>query len=91
MELEGAYPCINFYHYALKNLSKLWIDGDINLRQRFQQIVFPEKFSFNGEFIGTEQIACKFKLLRPKTTSVSNLATRVGFEPAAFSLGSEKK
>ncbi len=83
---DDAYHCINYCHHALKNLPKLWVDGDIKVRQRFQQIIFPENISFNGEFIGTEEMSRLFNVLADKNANESNLAPRVGLEPTTLRL-----
>jgi hypothetical protein len=45
------------------------------LRQRFQNIIFPEGIFYDGnEFIGTDKKSCIFQLIEAETCRTSTLA-----------------
>ncbi len=54
---------LGFAEHALSNAAYLWQEFPLELRQRFQAVLFPEGLSFDGEKFGTAQTCCAFQYL----------------------------
>lgn len=84
-ELSVSYDevssCINYCEYFLKNLSKLWISGDLALKQKFQKIVFPEGITFENGIIGTQKISTIFSVLSTEVENKSIMVAHRGLGP----------
>jgi len=80
-EMNDVESCINYCNHFVKNIDKLWLDSNIDLKQRFQSIIFPEGIYFQNGIIGTTKMCSLFEVLSPENTSKSNVAPRVGLEP----------
>jgi len=50
------------------NLAKLWANADINLKQRFQNLIFPDKIYYENGTFRTTATALIFKQLQSKTS-----------------------
>ena len=73
--------CIEHCQHMLLNASDLWQNADLDLRQRFQNFVFPKGIEyFNGSF-GTPTTSIVFSLLQGDNAAESNMATPTGIEP----------
>jgi len=46
IERNDAEGCLNYCRYWLTNLAKLWANGGVDLRQRFQTLVCPQGASY---------------------------------------------
>lgn len=44
---------MNFAIEAIGDASRFWLDANIDQKQRFQQVLFPEGLTFDGEKFGT--------------------------------------
>lgn len=63
-ELKNISECLDYCRYFLINLADLWLKGDLGLRQRFQNLIFPNGIYYmeDGSF-GTTEISVVFQLL----------------------------
>lgn len=80
-EIEDVDRYIEFCKYFLTNVSEIWLKGDINLRKKVQNLIFPDKIYFENEEFRTTQISPIFNLLKGNTLNKFNLVAPTGFEP----------
>ena len=73
--------CINHCTYFLSNIAKLWITSNINLKVKFQNIIFPEGAIYNNGTIDIDKISTIFKVLQVKDAEESTLVDHRGLEP----------
>ncbi len=85
IELNNAEACLNYCKFFLKNIAHLWSVADINLKQRFQTLIFPDRITYNdnGTF-GTTVTALIFKQLQGQMSRESQLVAPTGFEPVFY-------
>ena len=81
IEADDIEACVEYCKYILGNIAELWANGDLNLKQRFQTFIFPEKIYCEGETFRTTKTAFIFKQLQSKSLPQSHLASPRGFEP----------
>ena len=81
IDLNDIEGCLNYCKYFLSNLAKLWANADVNLKQRFQTLLFPDKIYFENGTFRTTEIALIFKQLQQKSFEESSLVAPTGFEP----------
>ncbi len=81
IELNDAEACLNYCKSFLSNLSNLWVNAPLDLKQRFQSLVFPEGIAFDGEKFGTANISLIFKELSSENIAKSSLVALTGVEP----------
>ena len=68
IDLDDSEICINFCKHFISNIADLWRNADLDLKQRFQKLIFPEKLLYKkGEF-RTTKIAFIFKHLKEKSS-----------------------
>ena len=84
MDVNKIEACLDYGKIVLATAANFWEAADLNLKQRFQQLVFPEGLTYekNGSF-GTAPISSIFNLLQELKTDKSKMATPAGFEPAS--------
>lgn len=65
IELADAEACVNYCLQFIRNIASLWANGDLNLKQRFQALIFPNTLTYNedGTF-GTTETTLIFKQLQ---------------------------
>ena len=82
IELNDVEACLNYCKFVLTNLASLWAQADVNLKQRFQTLIFPDKIFYNenGTF-RTTATALIFKQLQNEMPRESQLVAPTGFEP----------
>lgn len=73
--------CLVFCQDFLTHLPDHWIHADLDLKQRFQDLVFPRGLTYFGGSFGTAETSILFNILRQENTEKSNLATPTGVEP----------
>ena len=42
IELNDVETCLNFAKFFMSNVGNLWASAELDLKQRIQQLVFPE-------------------------------------------------
>jgi hypothetical protein len=78
-EVEEA---LNNAEFVLTNPERLWIDANVEIRQRFQRLLFPEGLSYTKENgFGTAVSSSLYELLGTFSTDVSDMAPPRGIEP----------
>ena len=83
---NDSETCIHFCKYFIANIADLWRDADLDLKQRFQKLIFPENISYKKGSFRTAKIAFIFRHLKEKTSPDYCQAPRVGFEPTTLRL-----
>ena len=81
IDANDAEACVNFCGVFLTNTAKLWANGELDLKQRFQRLIFPEAISFDGHEFGTAPISIIFEYLREDNIEKLRKASPRGFEP----------
>ena len=74
---------VNFAIEAIGDASRFWLDGTIDQKQRFQQMLFPSGIAFDGKQFGTAPTCLAFSYLQQVSTVKSSLASRTGVEPVS--------
>ncbi|MCP4444640.1 MAG: recombinase family protein [Myxococcales bacterium] len=74
-----------FAEHAMSNAANLWHQFPLELRQRFQAVLFPEGLAHDGEGFGTAETCCAFRYLDRIGSSSASLATPTGFEHSSLS------
>ncbi len=77
-DIEGV---LNFAEHVILNVSRLWLEFNLEQKQRFQKVLFPNGISFLDGKFGTTATSLIFKLLQPSAPLESRMATLRGFEP----------
>jgi hypothetical protein len=65
----------------LTNAARLWVEIDLDEKQRLQQVLFPEGLQFDGEKFGTGVTCLAFKKIPGSGEPGSGMASPTGFEP----------
>lgn len=68
IEVDDSESCINFCKYFISNIADLWRSADIDSKQRFQKLIFPEKVLYKKRRFRTSKIALIFKALSGKSS-----------------------
>ncbi|RAP38944.1 hypothetical protein DID80_01605 [Candidatus Marinamargulisbacteria bacterium SCGC AAA071-K20] len=56
--------CVDYCTKFMSNIADLWKDSELDLKQRFQKLVFPRDLSYaNKTFFGTSKLNLVFKML----------------------------
>jgi site-specific DNA recombinase len=77
-DVEGV---LNYAQHVISNAGRLWIEFNLEQKQRFQRVLFPQGVTFkDGEF-GTDATCLIFKLLQRDGKESERVATPTGFEP----------
>ena len=82
---EALSYCFDF----IRETSKTWLKlkkQDYGRLMRFQNQVFPQRITFNGEKFGTTNLSLVYKLNKENGADKSNLVRLVGIEPTTHSL-----
>lgn len=78
MDLNKVEACLDWGKTVLSTAAKFWEASDLDLKQRFQQLVFPEGLTCEkGGLLGTAPISPIFKLLQDLSDDKSKMATLV--------------
>ena len=75
---DDSETCIHFCKYFISNIADLWRDADLDLKQRFQKLIFPEKPSYKKGRFRTTKITLIFKHLKEKSSQDYCLAFPIG-------------
>ena len=75
LDVEGI---LGFAEYLLTDVSRLWMELQLDQKQRLQKVLFPEGLKFDGQEFGTAVTCLAFKQFRGSGGSGSNLASPRG-------------
>jgi hypothetical protein len=79
LEVEAV---LAFSEHALANTAVFWFDSNIEQKQKFQRMVFPEGISYSIEAgFGTGVTPHFFKQIEEISIEKSLLVSPMGFEP----------
>ena len=67
-DVEG---CLRYCRVFLSNLTCLWDDAQLDVKQRIQTLIFPEEIYFDGKSIRTEKMALIFQCFRNSSVKKS--------------------
>lgn len=81
IDLDDAEACVNYCKFFISNLASLWAAASVDVKQRFQNLIFPEKIYFEYGKFRTTATATIFKELQQFPANKSNLVAPTGFEP----------
>ena len=81
LDYQDIESCINHCSYFLRNISKLWISSDINLKIKFQNIIFPQGSVYDNGTLKIDNLSTIFKVLKPDIDKESTLVAHRGLEP----------
>ena len=80
-ELE-VETVLAFAEHALENTAAFWFDSNVEQKQKFQRVLFPEGIRYSQEDrFGTPASSSFFKEIEGFIESESHLASPMGFEP----------
>lgn len=71
---------------VLVNVANIWLDSNLEDKQRLQALVFPKGIYYDGQKFGTAEISLSFKLIDGTIVEKSNMVARTGFEPVTSAL-----
>jgi site-specific DNA recombinase len=79
---------LNYCFEFVRDSGKTWteFENEPAYRLRFQNMIFPEKVSFDGKKFGTKKTALVYKLNEASDADLTNLVRPLGFEPRTISL-----
>ena len=66
----------------LEDLSSAWLRVNLDIKKRFQKLIFPEGLPFDGKEFGTAKLAYCIAKKDELTSQKFDLVPPVGFEPA---------
>ncbi len=81
IDLNDIEACLNYCKFFVLNLAQLWASSEVDLKQRFQSLIFPEKVYYENGTFRTTATALIFKQLQVKTPEELQLVAPTGFEP----------
>jgi site-specific DNA recombinase len=81
METLDVEAVLEFAERLIENPDHLWIESNLDQKQRLQRVFFPQGLSFTHEGFGTATSNSFFKLLDEFMGKESSLASPTGFEP----------
>ena len=68
IDVDDSESCINFFKYFISNIADLWQSAELDLKQRFQKLIFPENISYKKGRFQTTKIALIFKAFDEKSS-----------------------
>jgi hypothetical protein len=75
LDVEGV---LGFAEHLLTNAARLWLGLELNQKQQFQQVLFPEGLRFDGEKFGTAVTCLAFRKLDMYDEPISGMASPTG-------------
>jgi len=75
-DLYDVEAYVNFCKFFIANVSNLWASANLELKQRFQNLIFPEGIKYDGRLYRTSQVSAIFELTK-NLSQKYDLAPRV--------------
>lgn len=72
--------CLKYACKMIENIDTLWINGDLDLKQRLQKLIFPKGLSYNLSDFRTAEISSLFIKIGSLTEPYSNMVPPSEFE-----------
>ena len=72
--------CLKYACKMIENIDTLWINGDLDLKQRLQKLIFPKGLSYNLSDFRTAEISSLFIKIGSLTEPYSNMVLPGEFE-----------
>jgi site-specific DNA recombinase len=83
LDLDGA---LGFARHVLTRTCKLWQEANSSQKRRLQALIFPKGVTFDGNRLGTPEIASIFNWLRPSLVGEVKMVEQKGLEPSTPTL-----
>ena len=77
---DDLTKCLKYTCEAISNIDALWENGDLNLKQRLQRLIFPKGLSYNLSDFRTAEISSLFIKIGSLTEPYSNMVLPGEFE-----------
>lgn len=77
---DDLTKCLKYTCEAISNIDALWENGDLNLKQRLQRLIFPKGLSYNLSDFRTAEISSLFIKIGSLTEPYSNMVPPSEFE-----------
>ncbi len=77
-DVEGA---VSYARHLILNAAQLWMEMNLDQKQRLQKVLFPKGVYFSEGRFGTAETCMFFKWLQESTAPESSLVSPTGFEP----------
>ena len=84
IELNDVEACVSYCTFLLGNIANIWANAPLDLRQRFQLMMFPEAVAFDGEFFRTTAISPVIKEIEAVVSKKYEMASPCGTNPHRF-------
>ncbi len=81
LEVYNLESILSFAERVLTDASRLWMNFELDQRQRFQQLIFPEGLEYDGERFRTAPTCGMFTYLQQIGAGKDHLASPTGIEP----------
>ena len=81
--MEGV---LGYAGHVLGNAARVWLEASPRQKLRFQQVLFPNGITFNGERVGTIRTCIAFSYLQQIQEEKSEMVGPPGFEPGTSRL-----
>ena len=78
---EDLSKCLKYACKAISNIDTLWINGDLDLKQRLQRLIFPKGLMYYSNDFRTAEISSLFIKKDASLASYNNMVLPRGFEP----------
>ena len=74
-ELSDLGNCVKYCKNILIRPADVWQKSDIDIKSRFQRLVFPKGLEYLNGFFGTKEMSLIFNVLQNKNVEISTLAS----------------
>lgn len=72
---------LNYCCFALNNIKDIWVNGNLDFRQRLQKLIYPDGAVYNLSEFRTHKKSVIFDVLDRLTDDKFNMGRVMGFEP----------
>ena len=77
---EDLSKCLKYACKAISNIDTLWINGDLDLKQRLQRLIFPKGLMYYSNDFRTAEISSLFIKKDASLASYNNMVPPSEFE-----------
>ena len=74
IDLTDAQGLLAFAEHLISNIGAIWLDANLDQRQRIQRAIFPEGLPFHGRAFGTGVTCLAFSDLRLNSDNLASLS-----------------
>ena len=84
IELNDVEACLNYCERFLLNLASLWVNANLDNKQRLQRLLFPDKIFYENGKVRTTATSSIISQLQQNPTKESQVVAPWGFEPQSL-------